>query len=57
MKDPKTTITGIAQAVVAILGVIGIHVSPEQQNNIVAGTLALLGVLSAIKGHYTKDKE
>ena len=55
-QDLKTSITGYTQAVVAILSALGVIISPESADAIVAGSLALMGILSAIKGHYTKDK-
>lgn len=53
----KTSISGYAQAVVAILSCLGVAVSPENSAAIVSGTIAIIGVLSAIKGHFTKDKD
>ena len=55
--DPKTSIAGYCQAAVAILSCFGVVVSPEHSASITAGTIALLGVLGAVKGHFTKDKE
>jgi len=55
--DPKTSIAGYTQAAVAILSCLGVAVSPENSEAIISGAVALLGVLGAIKGHFTKDKE
>ena len=56
MKDKNTSMAGYAQASVAVLSAFGILVSPETVSEISAGAIALFGVLSAVKGHFTKDK-
>ena len=55
MKDKNTSIAGYVQAGVAILSCIGVSVSPENATAITSGAIAVLGVLGAIKGHFTKD--
>ena len=56
MKDKNTSITGYVQGAVAILSALGIAINPEAVPMISAGAIAVMGVLSAIKGHFTKDK-
>jgi hypothetical protein len=57
MKMDKTTVAGIVKAVVACLAVAGIVVTPEQQDNIVLGWLALHSVASVIQAKFTKTDE
>ena len=45
------------QAAVAVLSSFGIIVTPEHSNEILAGAVAGLGVLGAIKGYFSKDKD
>jgi len=56
MKDKNTSITGYIQAGVAILSALGIVIEPEAVSAISAGAIAAMGILSAIKGHFTKDR-
>jgi len=56
MTDKKTSITGYIQAVVAILSAIGIAVSPEMSNAFTTVAIAIFGILSGVKGHFSKDK-
>ena len=55
-QDLKTSIAGYTQAVVAILAALGVVITPENASAVTAGSVALLGILGAIKGHFTKDK-
>ena len=55
-QDLKTSIAGYTQAVVAILAAFGVVITPENATAVTAGSVALLGILGAIKGHFTKDK-
>ena len=55
-RDLKTSIAGYMQAGVAIFAAFGLVISPENANAVTAGSVALLGILGAIKGHFTKDK-
>ena len=52
----KTTLVGVIKAVAACLAVSGIQVSPESQDAIVAGWMAVHGILSAIQAKFSKDK-
>jgi len=52
----KTSIAGYSQAIVAVLSALGVVISPEDASALTVGGFALVGVLSAIKGHFTKDK-
>jgi len=56
MENKNTSITGYIQAGVAILSALGIVGNPESVSMLSAGAIAVMGVLSAIKGHFTKDK-
>ncbi len=52
----KTSIAGYSQAIVAVLSALGVVISPEDASALTAGGVALMGVIGAIKGHFTKDK-
>ena len=54
--DFKTSFAGYVQAAVGVLSAVGVSVSPENAQGITTGALALVGLLGAIKGHFTKDK-
>ena len=53
----KTTIAGILKVLAAAGGLLGISITPEQQENIIAGWLAVHAIISAVQGYLTKDKD
>ena len=53
----KTLVVRIIQALTSFLAVVGIQVSPENQDAIVQGWMALMGILMSIKGLGSKDAE
>lgn len=55
--DFKTTLTSIIQALVLILGLIGVSVAPDLQAEIISVGAGIYAVVEAIKGYFTKDKE
>lgn len=57
MADLKTTILGIVQGVLVVLGVIGVNVSPESTTTILTAIGSIFAVIEIIKGWFTKDKE
>lgn len=56
MENKNTTIAGYVQATVAVLSASGIAIAPEHTPGISLVAMVLYGALSAIKGHFTKDK-
>lgn len=57
MADLKTTILGIVQGILVVLGVIGINVSPESTTTILTAIGSIFAAIEIIKGWFTKDKE
>jgi len=56
-KDLKTTITAIIKAVLIVLGIFGINVSPESSQVIMTAILSIYALIEIIQGWFTKDKE
>jgi hypothetical protein len=56
-KDWKTTITSIVKAIIIILTIIGIQISPEQQELILTTALSIYAVIEVIGGWFSKDKD
>ena len=57
MKSIKTTIGGALKILSVLLGAVGVSVSPEQQQSILAGSVALYTVGEAIHAYFTKDSD
>ena len=57
MDDIKTTILGIIAGLITILGAIGINITPEFQEIIITVASLLLGIVFAIWGYLSKDKD
>ncbi len=55
MKDSKTTIASIIQAVIAVLGIFGYALSPENKEAIVEAGIGLYVAVGIVKGLFTKD--
>lgn len=55
-KDWKTSLAGGLKASAAILGVIGVNFSPEQQGTIVSAAVIVYVVFSGIQAYFTADK-
>lgn len=56
MKDPKTTITAYAKAIIVLLGAFGVVFNPEETKAIVATAGSVYATLEIIFGHFAKDK-
>ena len=56
MKDWKTTLAGLLKAAAALLGIIGINFSPDDQNVIITACGIVYVIFSALQAYYTKDK-
>ena len=52
----RTTLIGILKAVAACLAISGIQLSPDAQNSIIEGWIAIHAALSAIQAKFSKDK-
>ncbi len=55
MQNWKTTLTGALKAIAALVGIIGINFSPEQQTAIISGVGAVYVLISAVQAYYTQD--
>ena len=56
-KDFKTTITGIIKAVTLVLGLLGVSLSPENQEIIITAAVSIYGLIEVIQGWFMKDKD
>ena len=56
MKAWKTTLAGTLKAIAALVGIIGINFSPEQQTAIISGAGAIYVLISAVQAYYTRDR-
>ena len=57
MKDWKTTLAGLLKAAAALLGIVGINFSPDDQNIILTACGVVYVLFSALQAYFTKDKE
>ena len=55
-KDWKTSLAGGLKATAALLGVIGVNFSPEQQGTIVSATVIAYVIFSGVQAYFTTDK-
>lgn len=55
MKNWKTTIGGVINAIAAVLAIFGVMISPEQKEAILGGAVALATIGNAIVGLFAKD--
>lgn len=55
-KDWKTTLAGVLKVSSAVLGVIGVGFSPEQQNVIMAAAVLAYSLFSGVQAYFTADK-
>ena len=57
MTDWKTTLAGVLKAVSALAGIIGVQFSPEQQQAVITGAVALYTFFSLLQAYFSKDKD
>lgn len=55
-KDWKTSVAGGLKAVAALLGVIGVNFSPDQQGIIVSAAVTVYVIFSGVQAYFTADK-
>lgn len=55
-KNWKTSLAGGLKALAALLGVIGVSFSPEQQGTIVSAAVIVYVLFSGIQAYFTADK-
>lgn len=55
-KDWKTSMAGGLKAAAALLGVIGVNISPEQQGTIVSAAVIVYVIFSGVQAYFTADK-
>lgn len=55
MKNWKTTIGGVVNAIAAILAIFGASVAPEQKEAIIGGAVALATIGNTVVGLFAKD--
>ncbi len=56
MKDWKTSLAGGLKVMAAVLGVIGVSFSPEQQGVIMGSAVIVYSTLSAVQAYFSADK-